>query len=77
MDCVLLGYRLAFSAADCLGYLDKIKVCVGYEIDGKVTDYASLPRQAREYVDFIESRIGYPIKMVSTGPRREDMTYRK
>ena len=29
-DCVL-------SVLDCLGYLDEIKVCVGYEINGKVT----------------------------------------
>jgi adenylosuccinate synthase len=28
---------VALSALDCLSYLDEIKVCVGYEIDGQVT----------------------------------------
>ena len=29
--------RVAFTVLDVLGYLDEIPVCVGYEIDGKVT----------------------------------------
>ena len=29
--------QVALTAIDCLGYLDEIKVCTGYEIDGKVT----------------------------------------
>ena len=41
------------------------------------TDYAALPQQARDYVDFIEARIGYPITMVSTGPKRHEITHRK
>ncbi len=44
-DCVATRYgcmvqgttRVAFTVLDVLGYLDKIPVCVGYEIDGKVT----------------------------------------
>ena len=28
---------MALTAIDCLGYLDEIKVCTGYEIDGQVT----------------------------------------
>ena len=28
---------MALTAVDCLGYLDEIKVCTGYEVDGKVT----------------------------------------
>ena len=95
------------TAIDVLGYLDEIKVCTGYEIDGQVVttfpvtrlldkakpvyttlpgwkcdirgckNYADLPAEAKAYVDFIEEKIGVPIRMVSTGPRREDMTYRK
>ncbi|MDO4731053.1 MAG: adenylosuccinate synthase [Clostridia bacterium] len=30
--------EIAFTVIDALGYLDKIPVCVGYEIDGKITD---------------------------------------
>ena len=44
-DCVATRYgvecqgatQVALTALDCLSYLDEIKVCVGYEIDGKVT----------------------------------------
>ena len=45
-DCVASRYGcrmqgttdVAFTVLDVLGYLDEIPVCVGYEIDGKVTD---------------------------------------
>ena len=40
------------------------------------TDYHALPANARAYVDFLEQRIGCPITMVSSGPEREEMTYR-
>ncbi len=40
------------------------------------TDYSALPDNARAYVDFLEQRIGVPITMVSTGPKREEMAYR-
>ena len=40
------------------------------------TDYSALPANARAYVDFLEQRIGCPITMVSSGPEREEMTYR-
>lgn len=44
-DCVASKYGcrmqgttdVAFTVLDVLGYLDEIPVCVGYEIDGKVT----------------------------------------
>ena len=44
-DCVASRYgckiqgatQVALTVIDVLGYLDEIKVCVGYEIDGKVT----------------------------------------
>ena len=40
------------------------------------TDYDALPANAKAYVDFLEARIGAPITMVSTGPKREEMTCR-
>ena len=40
------------------------------------TDYNALPANARAYVDFLEQHIGAPITMVSTGPKREEMTCR-
>lgn len=94
------------TAIDVLGYLDEIKICVGYEIDGKVTrefpvsrlldkskpvyetlpswkcdirgvtNYSELPKEAKAYVDFIEKEIEVPIKLVSTGPKRHEITQR-
>ncbi len=105
--CMVQGAtEVALTCLDVLGYLDEIKVCTGYEIDGTVTDkfpttpelerakpvfetlpgwkrdirgcksYSELPAEAKAYVDFLEEKIGCPIRMVSTGPRREDITFR-
>lgn len=36
--CMVQGAtQVALTAIDCLGYLDEIRVCVGYEVDGRVT----------------------------------------
>ena len=106
--CMVQGAtQVVLTAIDCLGYLDEIKVCTGYEIDGKVTadfpvpallehakpvyetlpgwkcdirgitDYSKLPQAARDYVDFLEEHIGYPITIVSTGPKRHEISLRK
>ncbi|MCD7742024.1 MAG: adenylosuccinate synthase [Ruminococcus sp.] len=114
-DCVASKYGcrmqgttdVAFTVLDVLGYLDKIPVCVGYELDGEVTtefpttrrlerckpvlevldgwscdirgirEYDELPENCKKYIDFIEKQIGYPITMVSNGPKREDIIYRE
>ncbi len=113
-DCVASRYgcmvqgttQVAFTVLDVLGYLDEIPVCVGYEIDGKVTTefpttdklnrakpvleklpgwktdirgikkYEDLPENCRKYIEFVEKQIGCPIKIVSNGPKREDIIYR-
>ena len=102
--CMVQGAtEVALTAIDCLGYLDEIKVCTGYEIDGEVTrdfptgarlerakpvfttlpgwkcdirgitDFDKLPKEAQDYVKFIEGEIGVPIKIVSTGPKRHEI----
>ncbi len=114
-DCVASKYGCRLQGAteavltvlDCLGYLDEIPVCTGYEIDGKVTTdfpvtarlnkakpvyetlpgwkcdirgikkYEDLPENCRKYIEFIEKHIECPITMVSNGPAREDIIYRK
>lgn len=98
---------VALTVLDPLGYLDEIKVCVGYEIDGKVTTefpttpdlhkakpvyetlkgwkcdirgikkYEDLPKETRDYIEFIEKHIETPITMVSNGPEREALIHRK
>ena len=45
------------------------------EIRG-IRKYEELPENCRRYIEFIESRIGYPITMISNGPGREDIIYR-
>ena len=95
--------EVVLTALDCLSYLEEIKICVGYEIDGEVTrdfpvtpllkkakpvfktlkgwhcdirgikNYADLPIEAREYVEFIEKELEVPIKMVSNGPKRDEI----
>ena len=45
------------------------------EIRG-VTDFSRLPDQAREYVYFVERELGVPVKLVSTGPHRDEIIYR-
>lgn len=42
-----------------------------------IREYGELPENCRNYIEFIESRIGYPITMVSNGPGREDIIYRE
>ena len=114
-DCVASRYgvqvqgatQVALTVVDALGYLDEIPVCVGYEIDGKITrefpttpslekakpvlqtlpgwkcdvrgitKYEDLPANCRAYVEFIERELGTPITMVSNGPGRDELIYRK
>lgn len=106
--CMVQGAtEVVLTAIDVLGYLEEIKVCTGYEIDGVLTrdfpvspllerakpvyetlpgwncdvrgetDYRRLPAAARAYVDFLEAQIGVPITIVSTGPKRHEITRRK
>ena len=113
-DCVASRYgcmvqgttQVAFTVLDVLGYLDEIPVCVGYEIDGEVTNifpttdklnranpvlkklpgwktdirgiknYDELPENCRKYIEFVEEQIGFPIKIVSNGPGRNDIIFR-
>ena len=113
-DCVATRYgcevqgatEVVLTALDCLSYLEKISLCVGYEIDGKVTkdfpvtpllkkakpvlvtldgwhcdirgikEFDKLPKQAQDYVNFIEKEIGVKIAYVSNGPKREEIIRR-
>ena len=97
----------ALTVLDVLGYLDELPVCVGYEINGKVTkdfptttelnkakpvytvlpgwkceirgikNYKDLPENCRNYIEFIEKELETPITMVSNGPGRDEIIYRK
>ena len=50
----------------------------GWKCDiGGIRLYEDLPENCRRYIEFIEEQIGFPITMVSNGPGREDIIYRK
>ena len=42
-----------------------------------IRTYEALPENCRKYIEFIERQIGFPITMISNGPGREDIIYRK
>ncbi|MBQ6554899.1 MAG: adenylosuccinate synthase [Firmicutes bacterium] len=105
--CALQGAtEVCMTCLDVLSYLDTIKVCTGYELDGKVykdflttadlykakpvcvelkgwkcdirgiDSFDKLPKEAKDYVAFIEKEIGVKISMVSNCPKREEILYR-
>lgn len=41
-----------------------------------ITDYNDLPKEAKDYVEFIEKELGVKISMVSNGPKRNEILYR-
>ena len=63
--------------------LDKCKPVIEYlpswkgkgEIRG-ITEYDKLPKEAQDYVEFIEKEIGVHVSIVSTGPVREEIIRR-
>ncbi len=97
---------LALTKIDVLSYLKEIPVCVGYRLNGQVSDrfpytadldaceavyetlpgwncdisgirrWEDLPQSTRDYVEFIEKKVGCPIKYVSVGPEREALIIR-
>ena len=41
-----------------------------------IKKYEDLPEKCRNYIEFVEKEIGYPIKIVSNGPARDDIIFR-
>ena len=109
LDLVMLRYavrvnsltEIAITKLDVLDGLEKIKVCVAYEHEGKrydwlsdsqfflnevvpiyesfpgwkcdiseITNRSDLPKEAQNYLDFVESQAGIPIDLVGVGPGR-------
>ena len=53
------------------------KTLPGWKCDIRgIKKYEDLPENCRNYIEFIEKHIGYPITMVSNGPKRTDIIYR-
>ena len=92
---------IALTKLDVLSYMDKIPVCVAYDIDGERVDrfpigvklakakpiyeylpgfhcdisgcrtVSDLPKEALDYVHYLEAAVGCRIKYVSVGPDRD------
>ena len=55
-----------------------LKVLPGWKCDVQhATKYSDLPENCRKYIEFVEEKIGFPINLVSNGPARESIIYRK
>ncbi len=48
----------------------------GWEKTKGITDFDSLPDNAKRYIDFIERSVGVPVSIVSTGARRKETIIR-
>lgn len=55
-----------------------LKTLPGWKCDIRgIKNYSELPENCRKYIEFVEQEIGYPITMISNGPGRDDIIYRK
>lgn len=81
---VCVGYELDGEVTTdfpTTGKLEKakpvLKMLPGWKCDIRgVREYDKLPDECRQYIEFIEEQIGFPITMVSNGPGRNDIIYR-
>ncbi len=54
-----------------------LKNLPGWKCDIRgIRKYEELPENCRKYIEFIEKELGYPVTMISNGPKREDIIYR-
>ncbi|MCI8372716.1 MAG: adenylosuccinate synthase [Lachnospiraceae bacterium] len=54
-----------------------LKTLPGWNCDIRdIKKYEDLPENCRNYIEFVEKEIGFPITMISNGPSREDIIYR-
>lgn len=51
--------EVALTVLDALGYLDEIKICIGYEVDGKVIDYFPTNDQLERAKPILETLPGW------------------
>ena len=54
-----------------------LKKLPGWKCDIRgIKKYEELPENCRNYIEFVEKEIGFPITMISNGPGRDDIIYR-
>ena len=55
-----------------------LKVLPGWKCDIRgIKNYADLPENCRNYIEFIEKELEVPIKIVSNGPGRDEIIYKR
>lgn len=98
------GNEIAITHMDIVYPNTPIKICTGYEINGKpvdyrpdqeyldkitpiyinlptwdqkrmslATDFGEVPKEAKDYLEFIDRKLKCPVAMISNGPRREQI----
>ncbi len=81
---VCVAYELDGQRVDRFPVTPKLERCTpvyeklpGWKTDIRgITSFEALPENARRYVEFLERQIACPIRMVSNGPRREEIIRR-
>jgi len=54
-----------------------LKTFPGWKTDIRgISKYEDLPVNCKNYIEFIEEQLGYPITMISNGPKRNEIIYR-
>ncbi len=82
---VCVAYELAGKRIDHFPTTTELKKCTpilevlpGWKCDiTGITSYEELPRNAKKYIEFAERHLGIPISLISNGPKREHIIYRK
>ena len=81
---VCVAYEMDGQRVDRFPVTPKLERCTpvyeklpGWRTDIRgITSFEALPENARRYVEFLERQIACPIRMVSNGPRREEIIRR-
>lgn len=82
---VCIAYELDGKVIDYFPATSKLKHCKpiwkvfpGWKEDIRgIRNYHDLPENAKNYIEFIEAKIGVPFVYISNGPSREDIIYKK
>lgn len=81
---VVVAYELDGKRIDYFPSTTKLKRCKpiievlpGWKCDIRgIKEYNELPENCRKYIEFAEKAVGVPFKMISNGPKREDIILR-
>lgn len=81
---VVVAYELDGERIDYFPSTTKLKRCKpiievlpGWKCDIRgIKEYDKLPENCRKYIEFAEKAVGVPFKMISNGPKREDIILR-